>query len=803
MKRKLISLLLSFSIVFCICISPSWAESGDEVPAFELNLISENEEFVIVSVDLLSGSFRAADFCLVVSDVISECTAISVAEGLDSAKSTEKMKVSAIDYNSYDITGEIAVFTLTKNSIRNINNRDIILSVTACFSGNSVVTPTVVNSLPEKAVVDIPRFSLNVVSEDDSSIFIGLELLEGKVKELDFRFENGERVSECLDIYKGSAFWDFEDECRTDGSNVPEFYADTAGCEMTISSSDPIDVTGYLAIFAFKKKSVRIVTTDEIEFSVPICISDSTNVADQIIVRDSFPDPEVYGDEFILVTEPQKTIYFKDIDLLDLTGASLLIYSARDTWSEVEITEDMVSGFDNSQTGYQKIYITYSGMTASFDIKVVYSVDECWEYKIENDTGEILGYSGSDTDISIPAGIDVFETTVIAEDAFFNHSNLRSVIIPDTVQTVGASAFAGCSMLSSITFPDGVKTIGKKCCIDCSELNSAYIPATVTEIGYDAFKNVSSDFKIYGYKNTVAEEYAEEYGIPFVDLEKQAVSIEIESLPQKTYYKVGECLDTTGMSLRVMYDNGQTEIITSGFKCDKAVLTELGEQEITVSYDGKTTSFNVFINELQEGAAFVVSNAQVRPGQTFDVEIKISDNPGLIATKINIDYDSNVLVLNSVTDGTVFGSGNMVVGNDISKIPYTVIWEDSLAEKNYSDDGTILILSFTVKQDVTSCKTPIVVTYEQESTLNYDLDEVSFNVINSEIDIIERLAGDANKDGQISLKDVVLIKRWLSSEWDISINQSNADVNLDGAVNLKDVVLIRRYLVGGWGVELL
>ena len=80
---------------------------------------------------------------------------------------------------------------------------------------------------------------------------------------------------------------------------------------------------------------------------------------------------------------------------------------------------------------------------------------------------------------------------------------------------------------------------------------------------------------------------------------------------------------------------------------------------------------------------------------------------------------------------------------------------------------------------------------------------MSFNVINSEIDIIERLAGDANKDGQISLKDVVLIKRWLSSEWDISINQSNADVNLDGAVNLKDVVLIRRYLVGGWGVELL
>lgn len=803
MKNKIISFLLSFVVVFCICILPTQAESSATVPAFEINLISENESTVIVSVDLLSGSFRAVDFCLEVSDIISRCDSIKVVDGLDSACSVEELKVSAIEYNSYETVGELALFTLTKKSIRNINKNDIKLTVTACFSGSSVVTPYVVNNLPEKVVAEIPSFSLNVVSEGDNNIFIGLELIDGKIKELNVNFGNGDRVSECIDIYKGSALLDFEEECGTNEEDLPDFSANTSESKLTISSSNPIETTGYLAVFVFKKNTVRIVTSDEIFFEIPICVSDSSNIANQVVVRSKFPKPEVYGDEFIIVKEPEKTTYYKDIDTLDLTGASLWIYSSQDVWSDVEITDDMVSGFDNSQTGYQKIFVSYSGMTASFDIKVVYYVDEFWEYSIENDTGEILSYSGSDTDIAIPDGVDVFETTMIADDAFFNHSNMRSVKLPSTVKSVGASAFEGCSMLSTVMFPKGTETIGKKCFLNCSELNSAYIPATVTEIGYDAFKNVSSDFKIYGYKNTAAEEYAEEYGIPFVNLEKHALSIEVASLPLKTNYKVGECLNTQGMTLLVNYDNGQSETLESGFKCDKLVLTELGEQKIHVTYDGQKTSFSVYVDELQNGAVFAVSNAQARPGQTFDVTVSINDNPGLIATKININYDSEALTLNSVTDGTIMGSGNMVAGNDISKIPYTIIWEDSLAEKNYSDDGTLLTLSFTVKKEATSCKTPIVITYEQESTLNYDLDEVSFNVINAEIEIIERLAGDADKDGKVTLKDAVLIRRWLSNDWDIAINQSNADVNLDGIVSLKDVVLIKRFLVGGWGVELL
>ena len=66
-----------------------------------------------------------------------------------------------------------------------------------------------------------------------------------------------------------------------------------------------------------------------------------------------------------------------------------------------------------------------------------------------------------------------------------------------------------------------------------------------------------------------------------------------------------------------------------------------------------------------------------------------------------------------------------------------------------------------------------------------------------------RVAGDANEDGSVDLRDATVIVRYLAGGWNVSINTENADVNGDKAVDLKDAVIIRRYLAGGWNVTLL
>ncbi len=55
---------------------------------------------------------------------------------------------------------------------------------------------------------------------------------------------------------------------------------------------------------------------------------------------------------------------------------------------------------------------------------------------------------------------------------------------------------------------------------------------------------------------------------------------------------------------------------------------------------------------------------------------------------------------------------------------------------------------------------------------------------------------------ELTLLDVALLTRSIAGDEELVVNPDIADVNLDGEVNLRDVVLMKRYLAGGYNVEL-
>ena len=65
--------------------------------------------------------------------------------------------------------------------------------------------------------------------------------------------------------------------------------------------------------------------------------------------------------------------------------------------------------------------------------------------------------------------------------------NIKSVVIEDSVTSIGYSAFYGCSNLTSITIPDSLTSIGEWAFGCCSSLTSITIPDSVTSIGERAF----------------------------------------------------------------------------------------------------------------------------------------------------------------------------------------------------------------------------------------------------------------------------------------------------------------------------
>ncbi|MBO4340872.1 MAG: leucine-rich repeat protein [Bacteroidales bacterium] len=92
--------------------------------------------------------------------------------------------------------------------------------------------------------------------------------------------------------------------------------------------------------------------------------------------------------------------------------------------------------------------------------------------------------------IVVPGGI-----TQIADHTFDGCISLTSIVIPDSVNSIGNYAFSGCSSLASINIPISVTSIGNSAFSGCSSLTSFAIPNGVSKISQYTFNyctNLSS-----------------------------------------------------------------------------------------------------------------------------------------------------------------------------------------------------------------------------------------------------------------------------------------------------------------------
>ncbi|QTE74398.1 leucine-rich repeat domain-containing protein [Clostridiales bacterium FE2010] len=87
----------------------------------------------------------------------------------------------------------------------------------------------------------------------------------------------------------------------------------------------------------------------------------------------------------------------------------------------------------------------------------------------------------------IPAQIDGYWITSLAEDAFFGCTKLKKVVIPSTVKELGVCALSCCYSLKDLTIPHGVTTIKGQTFMYNIDMRSISIPSTVKKIGDGVF----------------------------------------------------------------------------------------------------------------------------------------------------------------------------------------------------------------------------------------------------------------------------------------------------------------------------
>ena len=82
--------------------------------------------------------------------------------------------------------------------------------------------------------------------------------------------------------------------------------------------------------------------------------------------------------------------------------------------------------------------------------------------------------------------------TSIERCAFENCMGLTSIVIPNSVITIGDEVFYGCQNLTSVTIGNNVTSIGSQAFVWCRSLGSINIPNSVTDIGMMAFFRCNS-----------------------------------------------------------------------------------------------------------------------------------------------------------------------------------------------------------------------------------------------------------------------------------------------------------------------
>ena len=80
-----------------------------------------------------------------------------------------------------------------------------------------------------------------------------------------------------------------------------------------------------------------------------------------------------------------------------------------------------------------------------------------------------------------------YTVRTIEANSFENCSALTSVVIGDSLTSIGLSAFSGCSSLTSVTLPNSLTSIGDFAFNACSGLTSVTLPNSLNSIGFAAF----------------------------------------------------------------------------------------------------------------------------------------------------------------------------------------------------------------------------------------------------------------------------------------------------------------------------
>lgn len=245
--------------------------------------------------------------------------------------------------------------------------------------------------------------------------------------------------------------------------------------------------------------------------------------------------------------------------------------------------------------------------------------------------------------------------------------------------------------------------------------------------------------------------------------------------------------DTDLCTINAVYINGWCHVT---FPLDKGG-TDSGYVKTSVFFDTTEPEDEKKNDDIKDIAMNVsAENVNARVGEEVSVSIKLENNPGVTSMRFMVDYDNRALTMTDFEFGNAFESMHRASSRNYGS-PYSMSMYS--ATDDLEDTGMIAVIKFKVNEDTEDGTYKINISYDKDDIFNMAGNNVAVNVETGSVCVYSYKAGDINSDGNINMRDVVLLNQVING-WDVEYNSETADYNGDGKINMRDIVALQQYI---------
>ena len=480
-------------------------------------------------------------------------------------------------------------------------------------------------------------------------------------------------------------------------------------------------------------------------------------------------------------------IYYNILDENNVAVTGVFTYKGGSTYVSIGIYEGEIV-IPPTITNNGKNYSVTSIGSSAFQYQNVISI------MIPNSVTSIGNFAFSScsdlTSISIPNSVKS-----IGNYAFSSSSGLTSISIPNSVKSIGEYAFYGCRGLTSISIPNSVTSIGRGAFDDCISLISIKVESG--NAIYDSRNNcnaiirTSNNELITGCKNTVIPNsvtsignsaFSRCSGLTFISIPNSVTSIGNYAF----YY----CSGLTSISI----PNSVTSISDYAFYCCSGLtsisipssVTSIGNSAFY--YCSGLTSISIpnsvkSIGNWTFGQCSGLTSISIPNSVTSIGNYAFSSCRGLSS----ISIPNSVTSIGNYAFSGCSGLSSISIPNSVTSIGNYAFSGCSGLKDIISEIKT----PFEINENVFSVYSTATLTVPNGTKSAYQSTagwNKFTNIVEKEADNI--IQGDANGDKEVNVSDIVEVINYIMDNPSAIFLKDNADLNGDGEVNVTDIVMM-------------